>query len=155
MENFLQSPTNQIARLEYLKWDPKFDLVYGTEKPYEMNMQRPEGFPRTNMETELGPEEVIHDIRASHCPFSLDEHGFAYRRNPMEVANWEKLDVERDYLPSIERMLQAEFGDNAVIKVFQWRVCSGVSSQITSFDNLRCGRAINRKWDSMWARSCT
>jgi hypothetical protein len=114
--------TDEIARLGYLKWDPKFDLVYGTEKPYEMNMERPEWFPRTNMEMELGPEEKIHDIRTAKRTFSLDDNGFAYRHDPLATKNWDKLTVEREYLPSVERMMQAEFGDEAIVKIFQWRV---------------------------------
>jgi hypothetical protein len=88
-----------------------------------MNMARPEGFPRTNMELELGPEERIRDIRASQGTFSLDDNGFAYRHHRLTTKVWDESTIEREYLPSIEHMMQAEMGEGAVVKVFQWRVC--------------------------------
>jgi hypothetical protein len=114
--------SNEQARLEYLKWDPKFDILTGTEKPYQLLMNKPKEFPRKNFDAQIGPEETIADIRPTKQAYNLDDHGFAVRDHPISIDCWNITSVKNNYLPSIEALLQKEFGPYVQVKIFDWRV---------------------------------
>jgi hypothetical protein len=114
--------SNERARLEYLKWDPKFDILTGTEKPYQLLMNKPKEFPRKNFDAEIGPEETIADIRLTKQAYNLDNHGFAVRDHPISIDCWNINAVKNNYLPSIEALLLKEFGPSVHVQIFDWRV---------------------------------
>jgi hypothetical protein len=125
----MPSKQNETAQLVYLKWDEKFDRIHGSEKPYEMRLKSPPAnIPETNMESTLGPEEIMHNMREHDLEnFSLDDHGFTHRDYPLNIPNWNKYSIEEVYLPAICDLLRQEFGGDAEIKVFDWRVCSAAA----------------------------
>ncbi|KAH8592065.1 hypothetical protein B0O99DRAFT_718249 [Bisporella sp. PMI_857] len=120
----MPSKQDETAQLVYLKWDEKFDRIHGSEKPYEMRLKSPPAnIPETNMESTLGPEEIMHNMREHDLKnFSLDDHGFAHRDYPLNIPNWNKYSIEGVYLPAICDLLRQEFGGDAEIKVFDWRL---------------------------------
>ena len=120
------------ARLNYIKWDPKFL----TEKPYHLYMDPPPGLPVSNYEIVPGPVETIHDLRkymhgssnSNSDDSNTRHHNSNNNPNPNLENNFPNLDdngfilvhqpfsfppapltedfIQRTYLPSLEALIR-------------------------------------------------
>lgn len=117
------APTDEHARLWYLRWDARFN----TEKPYQVvseNMPALAGLPKENLLMEQGPEELIADVRGREAQFNVDDHGFAVRSwhfSP-DIDYFNVRDVEGRYLDEVTRMLQASVEGCDEMVLFNWKV---------------------------------
>lgn len=111
-----ESPHDVHASLLHIRW---IDLYY-KEKPFQIFLNIPadaEDRRATNLEWEPLPR-TIHDIRGNEESFSLDEHGFMFRRYPSAVSPSVFADrqaVEEKYLPEVEQLIRNEV--DGIIKV--------------------------------------
>jgi hypothetical protein len=113
-------PKDERVHLRYFQWQPIFEKV----KPYELLIEVPEGYPMTNFSiTPAEDAETIHDLRSSELSsFTLDQHGFCVREQPLSITVFDKHTVEGVYLPQIESLIREVVEDVGEVFFFDWRV---------------------------------
>ena len=124
----MSPPPNHIStKLNYLVWQPK----YAYEKPYEI-ASRPDSsshslIPTTNLVFSSNSPELVHDVRGTEHLYSLDTHGFLFRKGPESDFRdfYDRKRVERDYLPKVvQPWLEATVEGANRVAIFDWHVCS-------------------------------
>lgn len=112
-------------QLSYIRWHEK----YHVEKPYQVFMPLPDGIPEekaSNLEFDLGNEEIVKDIRGANNPFTLDEHGFTTCSMDMSPHWFSEKEIIDRYIPAICEMVKELLKADRVIS-FDWRVNSSTS----------------------------
>lgn len=111
-------PKNERVQLRYIQWDNAFLKI----KPYELLIDRPPDYPRTNFRIEPEPAEIIHDIRGHEDNYTLDANGFAIRQHAMTLTSFDRETVESEYFAQLEALLRSEVDDVGEVFFFDWRV---------------------------------
>jgi hypothetical protein len=111
-------PNHQKTQLCYIQWQDDFR----TQKPYQMLMDVPEGFPKSNFSVSPEPEQIIHDLRGQETDFSLDDHGFCVENDMQEDLDWNRETVESEYFSQVEAILKRAIGPDIRVHIFDWRV---------------------------------
>ncbi|KAI9853914.1 MAG: hypothetical protein M1813_001629 [Trichoglossum hirsutum] len=106
------------ARLSYTK-----DLaIHREEKPFLILSHLKDGCRISNLQSEKGDEEIMHNVRGTEKSFTLDEHGFCYRTRPPEFQDWDSPEgVETAYLAEVKRILKEEVEGVDHVEIFDWR----------------------------------
>jgi hypothetical protein len=132
--NIRQPATSKIGPLDtaimpgtsasflYFQWQD----VFQKEKPFELFIDLPPDLPdprRTNLVFEGAPEEFVEDTRGSEEKYSLDTHGFTFRKHKTTFDNWSDREaVEREHFPEIEQLLKDQVDGVDRVFFFDWRV---------------------------------
>lgn len=109
---------HEIARLNYIQWDPEFT----DKKPFEVHMDLPQEYPPKNFRVDEESYQIIEDIRGREGQFSLDDHGFCVKSHPLSLTNFDRETVEKQYFPQVEEILKAQLGSHVRVHIFDWRV---------------------------------
>lgn len=106
------------TQFSYFQWKD----LYKKEKPYYLYIDHPEDMPRANFETSHGPVETVRNLRGLENQFNLDDNGFTVKHQQfsLEVINQET--VTKQYLPSLEKLINETIGEDCEIVWFDWRV---------------------------------
>lgn len=120
----LPEPRTQPATFSYFNFLPRHEI----EKPYEILIDLPEEakhVPRSNFAF-ADAECLVHDVRGREQEFSLDTHGFTWRKFGTSVRDFgDRSQIEGIYLGEIVEFLRQELGEDLrKIQVFDWRVRS-------------------------------
>lgn len=124
------SNRDETARIGYTKWL----AAYETEKPYkilsDLRTADHQDYSPTNLETEQGEPETVHDIRGRReGEFGLDSHGFQAARHEWAMRDWfDVAGVNREYLPEVKRFLQGHIPGARDIHLYNWRVSAALST---------------------------
>lgn len=140
------SPRDELAQLMYLDWQD----LYNRERPFQVfcaEVPAGDGDLRTsNLAFKTGPQEVIHDVRGREESFSLDQHGFAFKKHGtwLTEKTLSQEAVENVYLPEMEQFIKNNVDDVDRVVFFDWRVRSSISKLLIwryrSADVYRFGR---------------
>ncbi|KAM5368719.1 hypothetical protein ACJZ2D_009385 [Fusarium nematophilum] len=117
-------PEDARAQFAYFQWSEKFN----EEKPYYLYMDPPKGLPTSNFSMLQGAAELVHDLSQNAQDFNLDDHGFMVAQQSLCVDKFDQETVERDYLPSLEKVIRDAVGQEAEIVWFDWRTRSSDES---------------------------
>lgn len=98
---------DEFVRLWYFEWK----LIFAKVKLYKLYINVPNGFPVTNFTHVQGQEETIYDMRGQEEFYTLDQHGFAVKRDNMSLQNFDKATIESCYLEQVEALLRKEVDD--------------------------------------------
>jgi hypothetical protein len=113
--------------------------LYEREKPFELLIDLPDSISspdrrRTNIV--FGPasqKQRVWSVRGRQAEFSLDVHGFAFRRHRTRFRGGEgwgcRDEVEKIYVKEMERWLGEEIGlgPGGRVVTYDWRVCAPLS----------------------------
>ncbi|MCJ1434733.1 hypothetical protein MMC27_004103 [Xylographa pallens] len=114
-------PEDAVSTIKYIK---ELEL-YEREKPFQILIDIPKSAPDqryTNLVYE-DREETFHDVRGKETTFTLNDHGFTYRRHNFEFDDYEDREaVEANYLPKVEEFIKAEVEDVDKVFFFDWRL---------------------------------
>lgn len=132
------SPRDELTKLVYLEWQD----LYNRERPFQVfcaEVPAGDGDLRTsNLAFKTGPQEVIHDVRGNEDYFSLDQHGFTFRKHCTglreETLSHEA--VETAYLPEMAQFIKNNVDDADRVVFFDWRVRLPVWTFSRSADRL-------------------
>ncbi|KAK1831887.1 methyltransferase CmcJ [Podospora conica] len=128
---------NETVRIGYTKWL----AAYKTEKPYKIlsdlrTADHPD-YSQTNVETEQGEPETVHDIRGREGDFHLDSHGFQAARHEWAMRDWfDVAAVDHEYLPEVKRLLRDQIPGIKDIHLYNWRIRRNVSYQEAGMDKV-------------------
>jgi hypothetical protein len=109
--------------------------LYDKEKPYEIWLDEvPAGLRPTNVAFQLYPDVAVHDARAVGLDsFSIEEHGFEFRRHPFPkdrcpistaedaIPTNEQRDAILSYIDVMNKFLRESLGGEKAV-CFDWRV---------------------------------
>lgn len=101
--------------------------IFETEVPFQSYVEIPEDAAdqrKTNLEFETKVES-FSDIRGHLDRFSLDEHGFMVKNAPLGFESnffTRRTEVERLYLPELERLVREICDEVDRVHFFDWRV---------------------------------
>lgn len=129
--------TTVSANVQYAKWLKIFE----TEVPFQSFVEIPEDAldqRKTNLEFET-KVETFTDIRDQLGRYSLDEHGFMVKTEPLPFPIEffaQREQVEKLYLPELERVAREICGDVDQVYFFDWRLRSSEVSNTTGFVDL-------------------
>ncbi|KIX09849.1 uncharacterized protein Z518_00930 [Rhinocladiella mackenziei CBS 650.93] len=125
---------DEMVHLTYIKDDPE---LYIKERPFSILAELPEGFPETNITYELGPLQVITDIRGWQNEFNLEEHGFAFRTWQPPAVVWDdEEDIDESYVPAVKELVREMIGEDVVrIELFDWRLRNSQSRMVIDDPN--------------------
>ena len=117
------SPRDETVNLGYTKWLP----IYETEKPFkilsDLRSSEHDDYSPTNVESEKGEPETVHDLRGQENNFTLDSHGFQAIRHDWAPEDWfDVAAVDREYLPRVDKLLREKIPGITHIHLFNWRV---------------------------------
>lgn len=112
------------ATFKFLQWLP----LYEKEKPFELLVDLPPRCAdarRTNIVFKTAnSKQRIQSVRGRESEFHLDVHGFALRNHKTPFVNWlSRVEVERLYVPEMERLVQREVEGADRVFTYDWRVC--------------------------------
>lgn len=114
--------------LMFLQWQK----LYQIEKPFQIFINIPDD-AQDQRDTNLVFEKVpcmIQDIRDVAYRPSLDEAGFIYRRHATKTTDFtNRMMVDQNYLPEIEKLLKRELDGVDRVFFFDWRVCKKFHSR--------------------------
>ena len=112
----------EVTKLNFLDWSSKYE----SEKPYQVIIsghEADEACKDTNLVFKLSPEVTVQDIRGREEAFTLDDHGFAVRRQQSKVEKFDSADeIDQVYIPEMEALLMQEVEGADRVFVFDWRV---------------------------------
>lgn len=102
-----------LTNLIFLKPDEKYQY----EKPYRLRYDPGGTIPRTNCETQVQKDVLVHDIRGTESKYTLDRNGFQVlkvesRLTPEEFHDREK--VKSVYYEELGQLLKRTFGAKRV-----------------------------------------
>ncbi|MCJ1281118.1 hypothetical protein MMC26_000436 [Xylographa opegraphella] len=113
---------HQTAQLTFLQWQD----LYNREKPFELVTEIPSEAldqRRTNLVFHTVGTQAIEDVRGDEEQYTLDRHGFTYRRAPFAFAGFhDKSQILETFLPWAERILRKEVEDVGRVFIFDWRL---------------------------------
>lgn len=95
----------------------KHDKRHITEKPYRLRYDPGDSIPRTNCETHVQKDVLIHDIRGSEDKYTLDRNGIQILKmesklTPVDFHDRER--VKEVYYAELEKLLKENFGAKRV-----------------------------------------
>jgi hypothetical protein len=111
------------ATLQFIK---RLDL-YETEKPFQLFIPIPDSVEDKrpdNLEFE-DKEQTIHDMREETEEFTLDDHGFTFLRHRpswMPCSTSSREQIEKSYLPDVDKLIREQVDNVDEIFFFDWRV---------------------------------
>lgn len=105
----------------FLQWQDLYEI----ERPFQIFIDIPKD-AKDQRDTNLVFEKVsckIEDVRDGVHNLSLDGNGFIYRRHATNVTDFtNRMTVDRNYLPEIEKFLKDELDGVDRVFFFDWRV---------------------------------
>ncbi|KAK0614480.1 hypothetical protein B0T14DRAFT_570415 [Immersiella caudata] len=113
------------AGVQYAKWLKLFE----TEVPFQLYVDIPEDAldqRKTNLEFET-KVETFQDLRDNLDGFSLDEHGFVVKHEPLPFPSelfTHRDKVEKLYFPALENVVREICGNVNKVHFFDWRLRS-------------------------------
>jgi len=122
-------PKYHSTTFTYLQWQE----LYNKEKPFEVFAKIPGDAKDqrwTNQVFKNGPLENVEDVRGNEAAYTLDKHGFAFRRNISSLVDFDDHDaVERIYFPEMEALILREVEDAKKVFIFNWEVSLQIPKQ--------------------------
>jgi hypothetical protein len=112
--------TSVQSSVFFLKRKP----LYETERVYELDIEPPPGFPRTNMEHEKVNDVVIEDIRGQEQNFTFCNNGFSLinLNGGITYEDFNDADkIEKIYLKNVASKIKSELGA-ARVQIFDYNV---------------------------------
>lgn len=110
---------NETARLRYIK-DRE---LYSREKPYVLYCPVA-GVPSRNIIFDEGPEQVITDVRGREEEFTLELHGFVFKKaEAPENIDWKNpVDIEERYVPAVQNIVKELLGGGTMsFPMWEWK----------------------------------
>jgi hypothetical protein len=121
MPTTARQPQDVSAPVKYIKWQS----LYEKERPFYSFVEVPKDVPdqRTTNIVYEDRDTFFHDTRGEQSKFTLDNHGFTFRRHEFDFDDWENQQkVEEEYLPEVERIIKTNVEGADKIFFFDWRV---------------------------------
>ncbi|KAK3377335.1 hypothetical protein B0T24DRAFT_620990 [Lasiosphaeria ovina] len=123
--------------------------LYDKEKPYEIWLDNvPAGLRPTNVAFQLYPDVAVYDARAVGLDsFSIEEHGFEFRRHPFPkdrcpistaeeaIPTNEQRDAVLSYIDVMNKFLCESLGGEKAV-CFDWRVRQSKGTPISKSPNM-------------------
>lgn len=85
-------------------WFLERNVIYDTEKVYELKYDPPQGLPKSNMKLEKKPAISIQDIRGNERNYSFERNGFTIMNigNNMAIDEYEdEGKLKENYFPKL------------------------------------------------------
>jgi len=117
------SPTHleEHASLMYVRWDDLYKIV----KPFQIFCAIPSDAVdqrRSNINFSCAAS-LVTDARPNKSSYTLNTNGFAFRDYPTALEKFDNTDdIEKIYLPELDKLLQVEFPGAEKIPFWDWRV---------------------------------
>ncbi|KAJ9604890.1 hypothetical protein H2200_010279 [Cladophialophora chaetospira] len=111
---------DELATFTYIVWQDR----YLEEKPFQVfSPTADDAAASTNLVFEDGPLQHINDARGHEKEYSLNQNGFAFCKHDVKDGIFNTaVQVEKQYLPEMERLLRQHVQDVTEVYFFDWRI---------------------------------